>query len=74
MSNPAAPAMGLVDLITRTQLLASKGEARRLIAQGGVEIDDVKQTDPGALIALSPGRQYRLRIGRRKFALVEFLP
>ena len=74
VSNPAAPAMGLVDLITRTQLLTSKGEARRLIAQGGVEIDDVKQTDPGALIALSPGHQYRLRIGRRKFALVEFLP
>ena len=45
---------------------------RRLIAQGGVEVDEEKRTDPNATVALEPGRQYRLRIGRRKFAVAEF--
>ena len=74
VTDPITPSIGIVDLITRTKLLASKGEARRLIAQGGVEIDDVKQTDPQAMVRLEAGRQYRLRVGRRKFALVEFHP
>ena len=74
VSDPAAPALSLLDLVIRTKLLSSKGEARRLIAQGGVEINDQKQTDSNATISLRPGHQYRLRIGRRKFAVVEFRP
>jgi tyrosyl-tRNA synthetase len=63
--------IGLVDLIAKTKLVPSKSEARRLIVQGGVEVDGEKMSDPGALIVLQPGRQYRLKIGRRKFATVE---
>ncbi len=70
----AAPALSILDLVVRTKLLPSKGEARRLIAQGGVELDDQKQTDPNATVPLRPGHQYRLRIGRRKFAVIEFRP
>ncbi len=70
----SAPALSLLDLVVRTKLLPSKGEARRLIAQGGVELDDQKQTDSNATVSLTPGRQYRLRIGRRKFAVIEFRP
>jgi tyrosyl-tRNA synthetase len=64
--------IGLVDLIAKTKLVPSKSEARRLIVQGGVEVDGEKVSDPGALIVLQPGRQYRLKIGRRKFALAEY--
>jgi len=64
--------IGLVDLIAKTKLVPSKSEARRLIVQGGVEVDGEKMSDPGALIVLQPGRQYRLKIGRRKFALAEY--
>lgn len=73
VSDPASPAIGLVDLVARTKLVPSKSEARRLIVQGGVEIDEQKQADPNVSLALKPNYQYRLRIGRRKFAIIEFL-
>lgn len=72
ISDPAHPALGLVDLVAKTGLVPSKSEARRLIVQGGVEVDKEKKTDPNASFILIPGHQYRLRIGRRKFAIVEF--
>jgi tyrosyl-tRNA synthetase len=74
VSDPASPAIGLVDLVARTKLVPSKSEARRLIVQGGVEIDEQKQSDPNVTLALKSNHQYRLRIGRRKFAIVEFQP
>lgn len=64
-------AIGLVDLVAKTGLVSSKSEARRLIVQGGIELDGQKQQDANALLALAEGRQYRLKIGRRKFATVE---
>ena len=70
--NPAEPVLGMVDLVTKTGLVPSRSEARRLIVQGGVEVDKEKKTDPNASFTLIPGHQYRLRIGRRKFAIVEF--
>ncbi len=63
--------IGLVDLVARTGLVPSKSEARRLIIQGGVEIDGVKQNDANFLLIVTAGRPYRLKIGRRKFAIVE---
>lgn len=72
VADPAAPAIGLVDLVARAKLVPSKSEARRLIVQGGVEMDGQKQTDPNASIRLAAGRPYRFRIGRRKFAVVEY--
>lgn len=72
LSDAATPSVGLVDLVVRTKLVPSKSEARRLIVQGAVEIDGVKHQDPNASVPLESGRQHRMRIGRRKFALVEF--
>jgi tyrosyl-tRNA synthetase len=63
--------IGLVELVAKTGLVPSKSEARRLIIQGGVELDGQKQSDANALVTLPPGKQYRLKIGRRKFAIVE---
>jgi tyrosyl-tRNA synthetase len=64
--------IALVDVIAKTGLVASKGEARRLLAQNGIELDGAKQSDVAAALAPQQGRQYRLKIGRRKFAIVEF--
>ena len=66
--------ISLVDLVTKTGLVPSKSEARRLIIQGGLEVDEQKQSDANALIPIVAGRAYRLRVGRRKFALVELRP
>jgi tyrosyl-tRNA synthetase len=63
--------ISLVDLVTKTGLVPSKSEARRLIIQGGLEVDGQKLSDANAVISIEAGRAYRLKIGRRKFALVE---
>jgi tyrosyl-tRNA synthetase len=60
------------DLVAKTNLLASKSEARRLIIQGGVEIDGKKESNPDKLISFKINQQRRLKIGKRKFAIIEF--
>ncbi|MFH1426892.1 MAG: tyrosine--tRNA ligase [Candidatus Kerfeldbacteria bacterium] len=53
------------DLIVNAGLAQSKGEARRLVEQGGVRIDDEKVEDPHALPEIQDGDV--LRVGKRKF-------
>ena len=67
-------AISLTDFVAKTGLVSSKGEARRLIIQGGLEVNGQKQTDANSTLTLIAGRTYRLKVGRRKFALVEFHP
>jgi tyrosyl-tRNA synthetase len=64
----------LPDLLEKTKLVSSKSEARRLIIQGGIEVDDKKEVDPNKLITFRVNQQRRFKIGRRKFAIVEFKP
>ena len=45
----------------------SKSAARRLIAQGGVEVNGERATDPAAVLS-SPG-EYRLKIGKKEFVI-----
>ena len=71
LSDSASPEIGLVDLLMRTGLIPSKGEARRLIAQNAIQVDGKKHADPNGTVQLESGRQYRMKIGKRKFALVE---
>jgi len=41
---------GILDLLVETKLLPSKGEARRLVQQGGVSVNDEKVTDPTMML------------------------
>ncbi len=43
--------IGLIDLLAETKLVPSKAEARRLIQQGGISVDDEKITDVKAEIS-----------------------
>ena len=70
-SNPEDPSMSLIDVIARTGLVSSKAEARRLIVQGAIEIDKERQQDVNHILHLESGRQYRLKVGKRKYATVE---
>jgi tyrosyl-tRNA synthetase len=63
--------ISVTDLIAKTGLVPSKSEARRLVIQGGLEVDGQKQTDANAMLKPALGQAYQLKIGRRKFALVE---
>ena len=43
-------AIGILDLMLRGGLIASNGEERRLVQQGGVSVDGEKITDPATKI------------------------
>lgn len=45
--------INILDLMMKASLIPSKSEGRRLVVQGGVSVDDVKITDPNALIEIS---------------------
>lgn len=55
----------IIDLLTLTQLASSKGEARRLIEQGGVSINGEKISNFTA--PLPDGNEFILKVGKRKF-------
>jgi tyrosyl-tRNA synthetase len=64
----------LTKLIAHTGLVSSNAEARRLIIQGGVEVDGEKESNPDKLVTFEPNQARRLRVGKRKFAIAEFKP
>jgi tyrosyl-tRNA synthetase len=49
-------------------LAASRGEARRKVAEGAVRVDGAKVTDPQ--LRLAPGASYTLQVGPRRYARV----
>ncbi len=59
----------LAELIIVTGMATSKSEARRLIAQGGVSIDDELLKDPNVKVKLN--KEKLLRAGKRRFAKVK---
>ncbi len=62
---PRAGEYGVVDILTETKIAQSNGQARRLVEQGAVRIDDEKVTDWQAQIHIEPGTV--LQAGKRKF-------
>ena len=54
------------DVLLACKLVATGGEAKRMIKQGGAAIDDRKLSDPNEQIM--PGNGMVLRVGKRKFA------
>lgn len=71
-NNPQDYSMPVVDLLMRTGLVPSKSEARRLVSQGGIQVDGEKLADPNGMMTFVPGRSYPIKIGKRKFAIIEF--
>ncbi|MFA6468637.1 MAG: tyrosine--tRNA ligase [Bacteroidota bacterium] len=61
-------AVNVLQLLTETKLVPSKGEARRLIEQGGVTINNEKVSDAKSDIALTG--PLVIKIGKRKFLKV----
>jgi tyrosyl-tRNA synthetase len=57
-------------LLTETGLASSNGEARRLVEQGGVRINDVVVSDPGTEFAPADLAGAVIQVGKRKFLRV----
>ena len=60
----------IIKLISGSGLVASNGEARRMIKQKAVSIDGEKVEDPQEVIDLSTRAPLVLKVGRRKFVRV----
>ncbi len=72
-SAPGAVGDSLVDLFTATGLVASKGAARRAVAEGGLSVNNERVSDEAAVLTagqLLTGRYAVLRRGRRSLAAV----
>jgi tyrosyl-tRNA synthetase len=59
----------LVDFIVRHCILASRGEVKRVHAQGGIYLDN--ERPESITIILQKGKSYLLKIGKRKFYKIE---
>jgi tyrosyl-tRNA synthetase len=62
--------IGLLELLERLELVASRSEARRLVGQKAVRVDGEVVADP--TLRLSAG-SYLLKVGKRRFARVRLI-
>ncbi len=70
---PASPERQfLTRVMVAAGLAPTNKEAQRLVAQGGVLVDDVKVEDIKQTVDTSGGRSYLLKVGKRRFARVVF--
>jgi tyrosyl-tRNA synthetase len=60
--------------MSEAKLVKSSGEGKRLVEQGGVEVDQQRVTD--ANFQLERGKRYLIRVGskNRRFAYVTVAP
>ena len=61
ISNPQS----LISIMVNNNLVVSNGEAKRMIKQGAVKIDDTKILD--SHLILCPDKEKVLKVGKRKF-------
>jgi tyrosyl-tRNA synthetase len=64
--SPDVIAAGTAVVIAEAGLVASRGEARRLITGGGVTLNGARVTDPAAAVEPIAGEWLDVRIGKRR--------
>ena len=62
---PSSYTMNIVDFLVESNLESSKGNARRVVEQGGVKIDDQKIIDPQAVMTFQS--EMVIQVGKRRF-------
>jgi tyrosyl-tRNA synthetase len=61
----------IADLLTEANMVESKGEAKRLIKQGGVKIDEEKVEHAGVEIEIYSSKEVLVQVGKRNFLKVK---
>ena len=61
----------VLDIISALKFCSSNAEAKRLIEQGGVSLDEVKITHITQSIKAESDNEYVLKVGKRKYALLK---
>jgi len=62
----------LIGMLVGAGLAPSKTESRRLVAQGGVEVNGEKVMDGDRSFPSDAMQEYRLKVGKKRFAIVRF--
>ena len=65
--------MGVLTMFTLAKITASNGEARRIVIQGGAEVNGVKITDPKTAFRASDANSdgaFLLKSGKKRFAKI----
>jgi tyrosyl-tRNA synthetase len=57
----------LLDVIAANNILPSRGEAKRMVRQGGVYLDGERIDDIGYTLDLKPGQEAILKLGKKRF-------
>lgn len=65
----ADTALFLIELLLREKLVKSKGEARRLIMQGGIEINGERITDQN--YRFTKTGEYTIKVGKKRFLRIK---
>lgn len=63
-----AEGLGLLEVLERLGWIGSRSEGRRLVAQGGVRVDEERVEDP--TVRYDPGARLLIQAGKRRFARV----
>lgn len=64
--------ISLIDLLVGQNILSTRGEAKRMIRQGGVYIDGERIEDISLKVDLEKKKECILKIGKRKFYKLKF--
>ena len=62
--------MAAIDIVLESGVLKSKGEARRLIEQGGFDVGGKAIKDPTEIIHIKSGEA--IKIGKKSFFRIKF--
>jgi tyrosyl-tRNA synthetase len=69
---PPGPEVPIWRVLKEAGLVVSSSEARRMIQQGAVEVDGSRISDTNYVLV--PGREYLVRVGKRRFKRVVLEP
>ena len=62
----------ILDLLVQVKAFSSKGEARRMVQNGGVKLAGEKVSDPMKEVKVSGSDQLLVQVGKRNFFKVNF--
>jgi tyrosyl-tRNA synthetase len=63
--------INILDFLAKLSIIKSKSEARRLIEQGGIVINNIKKTDISEIINLNKNEEIIVRKGKKTFVKVK---
>lgn len=63
--------INIVDLLVGRGLVPSRGEAKRLIRQGGIDLDGLRVDDIGLMVDFGSKKEHVIRLGKKKFFRLE---